>query len=43
VAEEVRKILDPTPTDLDVLLHRARLKLRRCLEIRWFEHESEKD
>jgi RNA polymerase sigma-70 factor (ECF subfamily) len=35
--EEVRKVLDVTPTNLWVMLHRARTKLRRCLETSWFE------
>jgi RNA polymerase sigma-70 factor (ECF subfamily) len=35
--EEICKILDVTPSNLWVILHRARAKLRRCLEINWFE------
>jgi RNA polymerase sigma-70 factor (ECF subfamily) len=35
--EEICKILDVTPSNLWVMLHRARAKLRRCLEINWFE------
>lgn len=35
--EEIRKVLDVTPTNLWVMLHRARTKLRRCLETNWFE------
>ena len=35
--EETCKLLDITPTNLSVRLHRARLSLRRCLEIKWFE------
>lgn len=38
-AEEVCKILEISPTNLSVRLHRARLALRRCLEINWFEGE----
>ena len=30
------KELDITPTNLWVLLHRARLRLRDCLQVRWF-------
>ncbi|MDX8402701.1 MAG: sigma-70 family RNA polymerase sigma factor [Mariprofundaceae bacterium] len=30
------KALDITPTHLHVLIHRARLALRKCLEIHWF-------
>ena len=35
-AEEVCQELGITPTNLWVLLHRARLRLRACLEERWF-------
>lgn len=34
--EEVCKVLGITPTNLRVILHRARLRLRNCLEINWF-------
>jgi len=34
--EEICKILDITATNLWVILHRARGKLRDCLEINWF-------
>lgn len=34
--EEICKILGVTPTNLWTLLHRARLRLRRCLEANWF-------
>ncbi|MCI0450978.1 MAG: sigma-70 family RNA polymerase sigma factor [Candidatus Latescibacteria bacterium] len=37
--EEIRKVLDVTPTNLWVMLHRARTKLRRCLESNWFEEK----
>jgi len=33
---EICKICDVSPTNLHVLLHRARLALRQCLEINWF-------
>jgi RNA polymerase sigma-70 factor, ECF subfamily len=33
---EVCKVLDISPTNLWTQLHRARLALRRCLEIHWF-------
>lgn len=36
-SEEIRKVLEVTPTNLWVILHRARTKLRRCLEANWFE------
>ncbi|MGD8530599.1 MAG: sigma-70 family RNA polymerase sigma factor [Syntrophobacterales bacterium] len=39
-AEEVRKILDVSPTNGGVMLHRARMRLRECLEIRWFAEEA---
>ena len=36
-SKEVCKVLGITPSNLWVLLHRARLHLRQCLEINWFE------
>jgi len=35
-SEEICKKLDLTPTNLYVQLHRARLRLRECLELNWF-------
>ena len=35
-SEEICKELALTPTNLYVLLHRARLRLRECLELNWF-------
>ena len=35
-SEEICKELELTPTNLYVLLHRARLRLRSCLELNWF-------
>lgn len=35
-SEEICKELDLTPTNLYVQLHRARLRLRECLELNWF-------
>jgi len=35
--EEICNILKITPTNLWVMLHRARLQLRGCLEKNWFE------
>ncbi len=35
--EEICKVLGVTPTNLWVMLHRARAKLRKCLESTWFE------
>ena len=34
--DEICKELQITPTNLWVLLHRARLRLRECLQLRWF-------
>jgi RNA polymerase sigma-70 factor (ECF subfamily) len=34
--DEVCKVLGITPTNLWVVLHRARARLRRCLELNWF-------
>jgi RNA polymerase sigma-70 factor (TIGR02943 family) len=36
-SEEICKELDLTPTNLYVQLHRARLRLRECLEMNWFQ------
>ena len=35
-ADEICKELDVTPTHYWVLLHRARMALRKCLEMNWF-------
>jgi RNA polymerase sigma-70 factor, ECF subfamily len=37
--DEVCKVLDVAPTNLWVMLHRARLRLRQCLENHWFGHQ----
>ncbi|MCB0325590.1 MAG: sigma-70 family RNA polymerase sigma factor [Bdellovibrionales bacterium] len=37
--EEICKLLDITSTNLWVMLHRARLRLRRCMEARWLDTE----
>lgn len=37
--DEIRKVLDVTPTNLWVILHRARAGLRRCMETNWFGNE----
>ena len=42
-AGEICKILNITETNLWVILHRARMQLRRCLEIRWFAAKTEKE
>lgn len=36
-SEEICKELDLTPTNLYVQLHRARLRLRECLDMHWFQ------
>ena len=42
--DDVCKVLSITPTNLWVLLHRARARLRACLETNWFQDEiSEND
>lgn len=35
-SEEICKEMDVTPTNLYVQLHRARLRLRECLQLNWF-------
>ena len=40
-AEEVCKVLEVTSSNLWVSLHRARMRLRLCLETQWFSHEPE--
>ena len=39
-SEEICKELKLTPTNLYVQLHRARLRLRECLELHWFGNRS---
>lgn len=39
-SEEICKELQLTPTNLYVQLHRARLRLRECLELNWFNGRS---
>lgn len=39
-SEEICKELQLTPTNLYVQLHRARLRLRECLELNWFGHKN---
>ena len=39
-SEEICKELGLTPTNLYVQLHRARLRLRECLELNWFSNSS---
>ena len=40
---EICKVLNVTETNLWVILHRARMQLRRCLETRWFNRKTEKE
>ena len=35
--DEICALLNITPNNLWVMLHRARMALRRCLEVNWFE------
>jgi RNA polymerase sigma-70 factor (TIGR02943 family) len=39
--EEICKELSITPTNLWVLLHRGRLRLRECLQQQWFNNRNE--
>jgi RNA polymerase sigma-70 factor (ECF subfamily) len=39
-SDEICKELQLTPTNLYVQLHRARLRLRECLEINWFGRKA---
>jgi len=41
-SEQICKDLDVTPNNLWVMLHRARMGLRRCVENRWFDKKSER-
>jgi RNA polymerase sigma-70 factor (ECF subfamily) len=38
---EICKVLNVSETNLWVILHRARMQLRRCLETRWFNKRTE--
>ena len=39
VANEISTEVNITVSNLNVMLHRARLRLRECLENRWFTQE----
>lgn len=39
--DELCKVLGVSPSNVWVLLHRARLRLRECLERSWFGHDTE--
>jgi len=41
--DEVCKVLSITPTNLWVALHRARARLRACLEANWFHSDAGED
>lgn len=38
--KEICKLFNISPTNLWVILHRARLQLRQCLETNWFERQE---
>lgn len=38
--EEICALLNTSPNNLWVMLHRARMALRRCLEANWFAREG---
>jgi len=40
---EICKVLNVNETNLWVILHRARMQLRRCLETHWFKKSAEKE
>ncbi len=40
--DELCKVLEAQPSNVWVMLHRARLRLRECLELRWFGPAGEK-
>jgi RNA polymerase sigma-70 factor (ECF subfamily) len=40
-SKEICKELNITPSNLWVILHRARHQLRRCLDVNWFEAENQ--
>jgi RNA polymerase sigma-70 factor (ECF subfamily) len=39
-SNEICEILDITPNNLSVLLHRSRAKLRQMLETEWFSYRA---
>jgi RNA polymerase sigma-70 factor (ECF subfamily) len=41
--EEICNLTKISATNLGVMLHRARMRLRRCLEINWFIQKTEKE
>jgi len=41
-SKEICKALDVSPNNVWVMLHRARMALRRCLEVHWFGNKTER-
>jgi RNA polymerase sigma-70 factor (ECF subfamily) len=39
-SDEICKLMDITPSNLWVLMHRARMTLRQCVEKNWYRNES---
>ncbi len=39
-SDEIRKILNISATNSYVMLYRARMRIRECLEVNWFGHEK---
>lgn len=39
-SDEIRKIFNISETNTYVLLHRARMRMRRCLNVNWLEKET---
>jgi RNA polymerase sigma-70 factor (ECF subfamily) len=39
-SKEICKLLSISPTNLDVMMYRTRLRLARCLDAKWFETEK---
>lgn len=39
-SDEIRKIFNISETNTYVLLHRARMRMRRCLDVNWLEKET---
>jgi RNA polymerase sigma-70 factor (ECF subfamily) len=42
-SEKICKDLRVSPNNVWVMLHRARMGLRRCLEVHWFGNESKNE
>jgi RNA polymerase sigma-70 factor (ECF subfamily) len=40
--DEICKELEVSPSNYWVMIHRAKLLIRRCLELNWFDKKSEK-